>query len=154
MKVKSFLGLIVIVVLLMVAFVLPVSAAAPTVVVDSPTVIAGSPGESVVIQEDIPATVPADEFPLDKMMNSAAKIGLFCLGFTAVLKYKFSVKGNWLTASCLTFGFLLGIGYWIAMKPPTTYAEWYYGALFGFLTALATSGVYDIFNNKIIDSAG
>ncbi|PKN97992.1 MAG: hypothetical protein CVU42_13800 [Chloroflexi bacterium HGW-Chloroflexi-4] len=147
MRVKNFLGLVVVLFLSIVLIVAPVSAAAPTV-------IAASPGESVVIQADTQAATPAEEFPMDDMLKGVANIGLFCLGFTAVLKHKFGVKGNWLTASCLTFGFLLGIGYWIAIKPPVTYAEWYFGGLFGFLTALATSGVYDIVNKKIVDSAG
>ena len=147
MRVKSFLGLIVIVVLLIALFVVPVSAAAP--------VVSASPGESAVMQVDTQAAGnAADPLGIKDLILEAALLSLFCTGFTSLLKNKLGVEGKWLTIACLLFGLALGVGYRYAIMPLTTFTAWFLALLFGLLCGFMAVGVYDAYGNKTPDSAG
>jgi hypothetical protein len=148
MRVKNFLGLIVVLLLLVVLVVAPVSAAAPVGVV-------GSPGESAVMQVDRQAAADAaDPLGIKDLILEAALLSLFCTGFTSLLKNKLGVEGKWLTIACLVFGLALGVGYRYAIMPLTTFTTWFLAVLFGLLCGFMAVGVYDAYGNKTPDSAG
>ncbi|PKO03056.1 MAG: hypothetical protein CVU43_04555 [Chloroflexi bacterium HGW-Chloroflexi-5] len=148
MRVKSFLGILLIVFLLVAMVVVPVGATAPVGVV-------GSPGESAVMQVDRQAAADAaDPLGIKDLILEAALLSLFCTGFTSLLKNKLGVEGKWLTIACLVFGLALGVGYRYAITPLTTFTAWFLALLFGLLCGFMAVGVYDAYGNKTPDTAG
>lgn len=137
---SKFFSLVLVALILIAMVAVPVSAAAPTV-------IAGSPGESVVIQADPPAAGDAAENPLKDMAVDALALVVFTTGLTPLLK-KLGVKDNWLTIGAWVLSVALGIGYKVALKPPVGFSDWFFYGLFGFLCGLVATGIYDAYGNK------
>ena len=142
MRVKNFLGILMIVFLIIAIAVIPVNAAAPEVL--------ASPDVAVIAQDEAAVPSPIDD--IYQQVIGGGALMWFITGLVTYLK-KFGLKGNWLTASAMVLGLLLAGGYKILLKPPTDPIDWFFAALYGLGCGLLATGVYDSYG-KNSNSAG
>ena len=56
---------------------------------------------------------------------------------------RFGVDGKALNAISMAIGAGIGVAYWYAQSPLTTFADWFGAAIYGLALGLVASGIYD-----------
>lgn len=54
----------------------------------------------------------------------------------------FEVPPKWLNLVSMAIGLLVGLGYWYAQSPLSTFADWFGAGIYGIALGLIASGLY------------
>lgn len=78
---------------------------------------------------------------MDQVINGVPLVALV-IALVEWIK-RFGVSGKALNAASMMVGALIGIAYWYAQSPLTTFADWFGAVVYGLALGLVASGIYD-----------
>jgi hypothetical protein len=139
MRKTSFLGVLLIVILLLV-MVAPVSAAAP-----------GMATQEAVVQDQTVLSGPVEL--IAELVIGAGALMWFVTGLVTYAK-KLGARGKWLTVIAFLLGVGIGGAYKVLLTPPVNALDWFLAVLFGLGIGLIATGVYDSYGKKPDAGAG
>ena len=62
---------------------------------------------------------------------------------------RFGLEGKVLNAASMVVGMMIGMAYWYAQQPLTTFGDWFGAIIYGLALGLVASGIYDAARSAI-----